>query len=426
MKPTQRFLAFLFIFITALSPGCMVFENGDAPAKVTDPVALIAVITVPGNPIGSGTKSWVDATQVSHGTYLGSMRYYLTDVSNAGVDIIDAENNTYLGRVTGFAGNATAGGGTPTTNGNGPSSITFTPNNTSFVSDGNSMVRVVDNNTMQILASIDVSIPACDGGTATTRYCGRTNEMTYDPEHKLVFVQSPAPLAVGGTHAALDPYATFISAVPPYTIQGTVTFEGAGNQEAPLWNPESRRLLSAVTGRIVGGVVVSPQYVAVINPVTRAIEDKWVIDCGVLTGTVQLGINDPALGPDGHMIIPGCGRPVIMDARTGKVLTVITQVGGGNETWYNPGDKRFYVTGADAVTGVTSLGVIDAVTNTWLQNVPAPGATNPTAFEKNNHIFAVVQVNAAQIADPTTDNTACAQFNVKGKGCIAVFAHVAP
>ena len=31
------------------------------------------------------------------------------------------------------------------------------------------------------------------------------------------------------------------------------------------------------------------------------------------------------------------------DARSGAILKVITQVGGSDEVWFNPGDKRFYV-----------------------------------------------------------------------------------
>jgi hypothetical protein len=54
-----------------------------------------------------------------------------------------------------------------------------------------------------------------------------------------------------------------------------------------------------------------------------------------------------------------------MNARTGEVYSVITQVGGGDEVWYNPGADQFYVTGVDntGATGLQSLGAIDARTN---------------------------------------------------------------
>jgi len=177
---------------------------------------------------------------------------------------------------------------------------------------------------------------------------------------------------------------------------------------------------------------VSPQYVAVINPKTRTVEKQYTIDCQALRGIVALGINDPALGPNENAVVPGCGKAILFNAATG-VMSVVTQVGGGNETWYNPGDQRFYVMGADSSaggTGVNSLGVIDATTGTWLQNVPAVGATNPTADYVNNNVFAVVQVTAAQAVPGATDNTACAtRFAAIGgivanQGCIVVFSHV--
>jgi hypothetical protein len=420
MRPTAPFPTLSFVFV-ALALGC---SETKAPVEAgpTDPVALVGVIAIPDNAVMSGTKSWVDAA---------TKRLYLTDVSNAGVDVIDASSHVFQGRVPGFVGATTVNnGGTPTTNGAGPNSITFSGNNRAWVSDGNSQVQVVDLNTLHIIATVSTAIPACDGGTDTTRYCGRTNELTYDPEDQIIFVQNPTPLALAAPHGALDTYGTFISAVPPYTVLGTIIFTGAtgAGQEAPLWDPGQHRILTAVAGQLSGTapnqVVASPQYVAVVNPKTRTMENKYVIDCQKITGTVALGINDPALGPNGHIVIPACGKPVIMDAATGDIIKVIAEVGGGNETWYNPGDGRFYVTGADTATGVNSLGVIDAKTSTWLQNIPAVGATNPTAFAENNHIFAVVPVTAAMVTDPTTDNTACARFDVKGKGCIAVFTHV--
>ncbi len=58
-------------------------------------LALRGVIAVPGNPLAAYDISWVDqATQM----------YYLADRSNAGVDIINARNNTFVGRVPGFVG----------------------------------------------------------------------------------------------------------------------------------------------------------------------------------------------------------------------------------------------------------------------------------------------------------------------------------
>src|SRR5262249_43338738 len=129
------------------------------------------------------------------------------------------------------------------------------------------------------------------------------------------------------------------------------------------------------------------------------------------------GINDPSLAPNGSMVLPGCGRALIMDARSGAITSVMS-VGGGNETWYNPGDGNFYVTGMDFTTtpaGGNSLGGIDARSSTLLQLVLAPNATSPAAAAENNEVFAVVPANA--------NATACTQFGLQSSGCVLVFAH---
>jgi len=72
---------------------------------------------------------------------------------------------------------------------------------------------------------------------------------------------------------------------------------------------------------------------------------------------------------------------------------------------------------------VDSLGVVDAQTGAWLQNVTDPGGRQAVALAENNHIFTPVRVIPAMVKDPSTDNTTCAQFGFKGTGCIAVFAH---
>jgi hypothetical protein len=87
------------------------------------------------------------------------------------------------------------------------------------------------------------------------------------------------------------------------------------------------------------------------------------------------------------------------DEKTSKpnIIKVINQVGGGDEVWFNPGDGRFYVTGVDKTipTGVQSLGVINAETSEWLQNVPDVLGKNAAALPENNHIFTIVQITAA-------------------------------
>jgi len=373
------------------------------------PVELLCAFSLPSgsSPILNGTKSWV---------YGG--RYYLTELKNGSVYIFDHVTHANVGVVTGFVGST----GVAATS--GPNSITFSGDGHAWVSDGISAVRVVDLSTNSIVKTIGTAIAACDNGTVHN--CQRTNEITYDPEHGIIFVQNPSPLSVT-TGAAIDTYGTFIDAAT-YAVLGTITFADRRGQEAPLWDADQHRILTAVSGRAVitgTDTTVFQQYVAVIDPTVRpfTIESKHYLDCTAITPGVAknvFGVNDPALGADGRMVIPACGRAVLLDARSGAV-TAVMPVGGGNETWYNSGDGNFYVTGANFSTtpvGPNSLGVIDARSSTLLQYVTAVGATNPAAAAENNEIFAVVPASTA-----TTGN-ACTAFGFQASGCILVFAHV--
>ena len=393
--------------------------------QANTPVALTCVITVPGNPIASSDIAWVDP---------GTERYYVADRSNSGVDIIDAEHHAFVGRVAGMAGGfpttPTTGGGTATTNGAGPNGVVATANKHLWAGDGNSTVQVADvdpdsPNYLRIIHSVSTAIPACDGGTATTHYCGRADEIGYDPEHRIILIANPSPLAVATGHAPLDPYATFISATSPYTVLGHLTFAGAGGLEQPLWDPENRRFFLTVPGK----TGVRPASIAVINPTTMAVDRSYNLDCQALTGAPGVGITGIALGASQHLLVSACGKPIILHALTGSIINVVTQVGGGDEVWYNRGDRRFYVTGADpAVTPpapAQSLGVIAASTGAWVQNVTVVRGKNPAAFAESDQIFAIVQITAAIAAGTATDSTACAQFGSKRTGCIAVFTHAA-
>lgn len=421
MKPIARCLTLLFSVIAGVTLGC----NSDAttltfppptPGGASDPLAPVGIITVPGNPIVSSTKTWVDGN-----------RLYLTDVSNAGVDIIDATTRTYVSRIPGFIGTGAAAAVS------GPNSIVFTGDGKAWVSDGISAVRIVDLATNAITTTISTAIAACDNGTIHN--CQRTNEITYDSEHKIIFVQNPSPLDLTG--AAIDTYGTFISTLTN-TVLGTITFANRRGQEAPVYDAAQHRFLSSVSGRLDATTTPATyydQFVAVIDPtvIPFVVEKKYTIDCFALgIGASQgatFGINDPSLGPSQGaattIVVPGCGKAVIMNTTTGAA-TAVMQVGGGNETWYNSGDGNYYTTGADLTTGINSLGVINATTGVWKQSVPAISITNPAAHAASNTVFAVAQVSAAQVLAPATDNTACASFGVQGKGCVVVFAHVKP
>src|ERR1700680_982216 len=84
--------------------------------NVNTPVSFLEVVQIPGNPLLSTDLSFTDP---------GTERFYLADRSNSAVDIVDAEKDIFVDRVTGFAG-------TPGTNGAGPNGVLVTPDRRLF------------------------------------------------------------------------------------------------------------------------------------------------------------------------------------------------------------------------------------------------------------------------------------------------------
>src|SRR6516225_6385604 len=340
-------------------------KNDDHDNNRNAPVTALAAIQIPGNPVTSADIAWVDP---------GTERYYFADRSNAGVEVIDPENNVWVGRIGHMAGVLTSGGGTTTTNGPGPNGVVVTPLKTLWAGDGNSTVQVADVDQdsptyLQILDSVSTARPVCDGGTATTHYCGRADELDYDPIDHIILIANNAPLSVTVPHVSVDPYATFINADPPYNVLGHITFVGAGGLEQPRWDDQTKRFLITVPGKMVGTTILILPSIQVINPTTMLSEATYPIDCQAIAGVTSVSVTGIFLRPNQHILVSACGFPIILTLDENKseihVIKVIKEAGGGDQVWYNPGDGRFYVTGVDMTVpnGVQSLGVINAETS---------------------------------------------------------------
>ncbi len=353
---------FLVVMILALGAGSGRAADVDNETGFT----LLDTITVPNDPVHNPLNrltsfdiSWVDEP---------FQRYYLADRSNAGVDIIDARTNTFIGRVGGFVGftgvNSTSG----------PDGIVVIHSlQQLWAGDGDSTVKVIDlkSDPPQIIDVIST------GGTK------RVDEMAFDPKDHIMVVAN---------NADDPPFLTFISTKKDHQILGRLEFPGASGIEQSVWDPETHRVyLSVPDGSI-----------AEIDPLTRTVTRTFpVLPCEP-TGLT--------LGPNQHLLA-GCDSQdtVVVDARTGDVVASFTQVGGADEVWFNRGDGNYYVAARNNATGPV-LGIIDAATNTFLRNVPTvAGAHSVAADRVNNHVF--VPLGAG------TSNTVCPN------GCIGVFGN---
>jgi hypothetical protein len=118
-----------------------------------------------------------------------------------------------------------------------------------------------------------------------------------------------------------------------------------------------------------------------------AVINSFVVPSCMPSG-IAMGPGTDALvtcaGHDGRQFAP---TTYIINGTTGAIVSTINFVGGVDQGWFNPGDGKYYLAARDMLPGPV-LGVIDARTRQWLQNVPTNGNAHSVAADPiNNHIF---------------------------------------
>jgi DNA-binding beta-propeller fold protein YncE len=329
------------------------------PPQMANPVAKIAKIPIPGKPMRSFDISWVDAP---------SARYYLADRTNASIWVVDTNSNSVVSQIGGFKG-ATSSSKT-----SGPDGIVVTFSGKElWAGDGDSTVKVVDLTSGQIVANIST------GGKF------RADELAYDPKENVILIANDADD---------PPYLSFIS-VGSRSVVKKVEFPNATDGlEQPVYDPVTGMFYQAVpaTKANKGGEV------AVLDPVKMSVVTSYpLINC------VPHGM---AVGPFNQLLV-GCsvtGRNIIIDRTNGLTLADFSDNGGGDESWYNPGDNRYYT----AQSAAQNLGIIDAATFAGWTLQAGVGSHSVAADQVLNHIFVPVAA-----PDPACPN-----------GCIAVYAPI--
>ena len=196
---------------------------------------------------------------------------------------------------------------------------------------------------------------------------------------------------------------------------GTVAPAGLGGM---IYYPPTHTFLltngNATADITVGSIdVIDPLHKIIVSGVPRYV--PAVINSFPIYNCMPTSLN---LGP-GTDVLVGCadhdGRAfspntLIINGTTGAVLTTINNVGFVDETWYNPGDNNYYLGARDMPTGPV-LGVINAGTRLWLENVPTNGNAHSVAADPiNNHIFVPLP----------SGGTNCE--TIAADGCVGVYA----
>ena len=345
----------------AFKIGVLLAMTVTAPAYAQSGLKVIATMKPPGVALKSFDIGVVD--QDAH-------RYYLADRGNSGVDVFDTQTDKYVGRVEGFTGDKKGDVG-------GPNGISVVDGKI-WASDGDSTIKIADPKTFKVLQSIST------GGKK------RADESTYDSKDHIFAV-------VNG--ADEPPFLTFISTEGDHKVLGKLTVErSTDGLEQPLYD--------AATGYFYVDV---PQLdksktmgaVAQVDPKTFKIVKMMNIDNCTPTGLSP--------GADGNLFI-GCHNfkmsPTIsgvLNPTTGQ-FTRIPGVGGGDEVTYNPSLGQYYV-GANHMPGGPALGVIDAKTNKWVENLPTSGQSHSVATDPaTNRVYAPADSSGSHC-----------------KGCVIVF-----
>lgn len=332
-----------------------------APSRAA--LRRVGEIAVPGQPLKKFDIGFVNAAGI----------YAFADTSNHGLDLIDASTGRFLGRAGGF------GLG-------GPKGVVAVGTETFWASDGDSgTVKVVDVRTRRIIASV------------LTERGKTTDELTYAPRDHL--------LAVMPKHEG-PPIPNLISTRTRKVVGRVMLAAATDGAEQPAYVPATGLLYLSLP---VLQHVKAEGAIALINPRTRRLlKPIHVHQC------MPAGL---ALGPHSDLLV-GCsddavaaGFPahsLILNARTGKVVARIPQVGGSDEAYADPRVQRYYLAAAKNPGGPV-LGILDARTRRWIANLPSgPQAHSVAADARSGKVFVPIAANPA-------DGTCRA-------GCVAVFA----
>jgi DNA-binding beta-propeller fold protein YncE len=360
------------LLLTLLAASWISFSLAGAAVQAAPRAAGITrlgTLAVPGRALKTFDIGFVNADGV----------YALSDRSNAGLDFFDAASGRFLGRATGFSGYSGKGGFDEA----GPNGVVAVGREQFWAGDGDSSVKIVDLRTRKVIASIPT------GGKK------RTDEISYDPRDHLV---------IAVNNADDPPFVTFISTRTRKIVGRLELTRATDGAEQSLWDP--------ATGLIYLSIPSLDHHkargaVAVIDPHTlRLVKFMPVSRC------MPAGL---ALGPHDDLLL-GCSddgvaagfpaRSFVMNARSGRIVARLPQVGGSDEVWSDPAAGRYYLA-AVANTGGPVLGVVDSRTNRWIANLPTgPHAHSVAADAATGKVFVPIAAGSA---------SGCA------RGCIAVF-----
>ena len=395
----------LLLVLLFLMPGL-----GAAPGHAAPVYVLLTTIPVPSNPAGNvqgGAFTGYDIAYFDGTTQL----MYLADRSNASVDIFSAQTNSFVGRVGSFVGIQPQPVNPATVNNDisGPDGVVvanFGGAKQLWAGDGPSLLK-----------GFDLTVPGSPplGGTPINTGAvpaTRVDEMAFDPRDHLLLVAN---------NAADPPFATLVD-TQTRAIVTKITFNGANADghnapnatngiEQSVWDPSHGGRFFISIPELNGGGPGGVAMLDISGNVTH-VYDFGSAGLGAFAACSPAGL---ALGANGKLMV-GCGvasQSILLDpnANGGNgSAKAFPQVSGEDMVWFDPTTNRYFLA-ARLNPGGPVLGIIDGLTETFLQNV----RTTP-----GDHSVAVDPVSG-EVFVPFGGSFGAAVNNICPLGCIGVF-----
>jgi hypothetical protein len=367
--------------------------------------SMVGVIPIPG--LASFDISWVDGT-------IGT--YFLADRSNKQIDSYNITTGAIGAfKSANFVGTAVTSSGTVNNDLSGPNGVLTFPNS---ANSGHTEIWSGDgpqvnfgcpsylNTTCSSLKVQDFTAGGVLTHVIPTNGAARADELCHDSDHHLVLIANDAEKDFSfGT-----PFVSWIS-TDTYQIVAQMVIPQASNGIEQCQYDHATGMFYLNLPEANGpGNDTAPGNVLVISPPTSANGEKATVTATYVIPTADCaGPQGMAIGPDPQLML-GCNavgpngvrNSLLINKRTGAVIAIGWGIGGADETWFNPGDSHYYVTGSSATPA--QLAVVDAA-GPVDQLIPTPtrggGASHSVAADYNTNKFFVPTGGGVMIFAPS-------------------------
>ncbi|KAE8452512.1 hypothetical protein EG329_000415 [Mollisiaceae sp. DMI_Dod_QoI] len=329
-------------------------------AAIASPYSLTSII------------SWKPAnTRAIDGSTINNNTYYLSDLENGIVHVVDIASSTEIAQISGFVGLHVVSGQVDRAS-SGPSGMVAVPDLIElYVADGNGTVKIVDlkSNTIKSIISLPIT--------------KRADELGYDSTHQIVAATAPNEKI---------PTLFFIS-TNTHQIVANLTFPNSTDGiEVPSWNSQDGNWYLSVPSTVAnpGGEIV------VIDPKSFEILEIFAEPPCNSAGT--------AFGaPHSHHLFLGCSAgsllsfnntsSYIISTSSGKVVATVKDVVGSDQIAYSKNLNIFFASASHNKDGdgdqKPELAVIDAERGNVVQSIVTDNVTAHAVAvdEKTNRVF---------------------------------------